>query len=201
MLLALLLLGACNAINQPIGASTTVKTPENSEIEWPTYAPESISLLSDEQFLFDENYGVVPKYRVVYYDSDIVTNVSGTHSDLIDNKEELREFHNMTIEKRKEKGGRDEINEMYLIAYIKYFKISREAFEKAIEEDKRFCVSSGFYDIDPMDETWERPNPDIIYTFDNAIINAYYRRENPVVPEPGTYTTYGSCEEYLRAQP
>jgi hypothetical protein len=43
-------------------------------------------------------------------------------------------------------------------------------------------VRIGFDMVTPI-ESNELPNLDIIYTFDNEVINAYYRRENPVVPD------------------
>ena len=87
-------------------------------------------------------------------------------------------------------------NEMLLATYVKYHNIAKEDFIEAVQQEYEWIVENG-YDI--YSEGDELPNADIIYTFDNEIINAYYRRENPVVPEE--YRTYESYEEYLRANP
>ena len=198
ILLALLILGACDFAKPVVPVLTTSEVSVATNVEWLTYAPKDIKLIPDEQFLNDENYGYIPKYRRVYYDFDLVTNVTGIQTDLVKDKKALWEFYDMIVEERRANGGGYEIDEMYLITYIKHFKIPKEAFEKAIEEKKHFCVSSGFYNINPESEVWELPNPDIIYTFDNEIINAYYRRENPVTPDWSKTKTYESYEEYLR---
>ncbi len=52
-----------------------------------------------------------------------------------------------------------------------------------------------------LDKWNEFPNPSILYTFDNEIINAYYRRENPVVPDWSKVTVYESYAEYKEANP
>ena len=96
-----------------------------------------------------------------------------------------------------------EIQEMLLVTYVKYFNIPREDFEKALEEDWQQKKEWGF---DMAQEGNELPNPDILYTFDNEIINAYYRRENPVAPdwlgtERAKDFTYESYSAYLEANP
>ncbi|MBS5734595.1 MAG: hypothetical protein KHW87_07840 [Clostridiales bacterium] len=73
-----------------------------------------------------------------------------------------------------------EPQEMYTVTFIKDFHISREAFEQACQEfqlwledkSKRWAEGDAIFSM----ERYEMPNADIIYTFDNEIINNYYRR-------------------------
>lgn len=67
---------------------------------------------------------------------------------------------------------------MYLVSFVKHFKIPREDFEKCVENIRQ--TYEWFHDThgdDISDEIHELPNADIIYTFDNEIINNYYRRD------------------------
>jgi len=59
------------------------------------------------------------------------------------------------------------------LAFIKHFRIAREVFEQGIALQKFWDEEFG---NDTSAETNELPNADIIYTFDNDIINEYYRR-------------------------
>ena len=90
----------------------------------------------------------------------------------------------------------DKKDEMELANFVKANNIKKEDFIAAVQKDYEFLLLRG---EDIYYEGNELPNADIIYTFDNEIINAYYRRENPVVPEE--YRTYDSYEEYLKANP
>jgi hypothetical protein len=67
-----------------------------------------------------------------------------------------------------------EPTEMALVSYIKYFNIPKEVFE---DENRKLAKAWTDLGIANQDERYEIPNPDIIYTFDNDIINEYYRRE------------------------
>ena len=67
-----------------------------------------------------------------------------------------------------------EPQEMALVTFIKHYKITREDFETAVEEMRELNNRFG---NDMNTEWYELPNADIIYTFDNDIINKYYRRE------------------------
>jgi hypothetical protein len=101
-------------------------------------------------------------YRNLYYD------VSGTFSDLVPNKEymqwstELRKTYDQTGP-----------HEMELASFVKHFQIPRATFDKAVQFLINAWTSMG---IANTDEMYEIPNADIIYTFDNKIINEYYRR-------------------------
>ena len=62
---------------------------------------------------------------------------------------------------------------MVLVTLIKHCNISRQDFDKAVKQLVEQYATSG---LDMTTEDYEIPNADIIYTFDNEIINAYYRR-------------------------
>ena len=83
-------------------------------------------------------------------------------------------------------------NEMLLVSFIKHYNIQKEDFSAAVLQLYEWTIEKGF---DVYHEGAELPNPGIIYTFDNEIINAYYRRENPVVPEE--YFSFASYEAFL----
>jgi len=83
----------------------------------------------------------------------------------------LRERHYDT------EGRYIETDEMDLVAIIKYCEIPKEEFVAALENEKQRYFADRADAIEFDAESWEPPNPDIIYTFDNDIINAYYRRE------------------------
>jgi hypothetical protein len=64
--------------------------------------------------------------------------------------------------------------EMVLVTMIKRYNIPKEAFQKVVNK----CVQIGQkLGLDLMCERDEIPNADIIYTFDNEIINRFYRYE------------------------
>lgn len=63
---------------------------------------------------------------------------------------------------------------MLCVQYIEYFKVSKEVFTAEMERLRKFYESSG---ADMSLEELELPNADIIYTFDDKIINYYYRYE------------------------
>ena len=82
--------------------------------------------------------------------------------------------------------------------FIKYNNINQEAFLTAVQKMYERYLANGW---DISDEAYELPNTDIIYTFDNDIINAYYRRENPVAPDWSKVKTYESYAAYKEASP
>jgi len=85
---------------------------------------------------------------------------------------------------------------MRLKMFVEYFDISKESFELFVNTEKDISLEN---DEILTNEENELPNPDIIYTFDNEIIDAYYRRENPVEPDWSKTKTYESYEAYLKA--
>ena len=88
--------------------------------------------------------------------------------------------------------------EMALVTLIKKYGIPKEKFEEAIRKEAEYRISVG---RDLSSEYGELPNADIVYTFDNEIINAYYRRKNPVVPDWSKVKTYESYSAFLAANP
>ena len=108
------------------------------------------------------------KYRQCYY--DITYQLS-----LLVDKDELNEWKEDVFSK-----SPDETNEMIVKLFVQRFNISKEDFERASLE-----LAKAFYDPDspgvmmnPKDyvnqEMYEIYNADIIYTFDDEIINNYY---------------------------
>jgi len=175
------------------GMTSYPATEEMTSFLWPTFAPTDIKLIPNEILLSDETWDCILKYRSVYYGipgfvGDLARN-SGMQGPDID---ALHAGSNGTF---------IESDEMDIVVWVKHFGILKENFIVSMEKRKQWWQEeSGLIDEITFDwEVWELPNADIIYTFDNEIINAYYRRENPVVPEPGTYRTYESYEEYLKA--
>ena len=79
-------------------------------------------------------------------------------------------------------------NEAALISFLKYFEVPKEDFEAALE---KYISRHTPQELD-WDYYWVLPDADIIYNFDNEIINQYYRKEdsnttnpsNPTVPNP-----------------
>jgi len=187
--IALIVCAACETQNEPTTLATSYVdevtaefVPETSlrEDELFVYPPEEI-IVSGEPESFDCIYDndLEPIYRFCYY---VFPN----------------ELYDMYLNQADADWHTRPSNDyMTAVEFIRQFSIPKENFVKAMRKfgdnniDLRKCGN--------MFETWEVLNPDIIYTFDNEIINAYYRRENPVVPEE--YRTYDSYEEYLKANP
>ena len=122
----------------------------------PVYQPGSIKL----EYIDPEQFGFVPTKRRVYYLIDgyvIELAPEGTIAKLFEKNKDI--FH--------------EPQEMALVTFVKYCKISKTDFEATIEKTKELYNKMGF---DMTHEDYELPNADIIYTFDNDIINEYYRR-------------------------
>ena len=88
--------------------------------------------------------------------------------------------------------------EMALVTVIRHFELSREALEEAVV---KMYISYREHGFDIMQEGGEIPNLDIVFTFDNEIINAFYRRENPVVPDWNTLVTWESYSAFRAANP
>ena len=132
------------------------------------------------------------KYRQCYY------NISYQLSLLVE-EDELKKWEKETYEK-----DPNETNEMVVKLFVQHFNISREDFDKANLELAKFLYdqNSPLPSMNPKDyinqEMFELYNADIIYTFDDQIINEYYLSgEYPFVYESdyenavadGTYET------------
>ena len=184
--------------NQPANSTSqsTEKTVEqniqadvtkSNEISTQNGLPDSYVGGTDDEFNspFDDY-----KYRAIYYsisepfaqlvDKDV-------YWDWLDNETPYRTFPLENIE------------EMAMVAFIKKFNISREDFDKANEEHKRLLLEYGgiaimnpaeedpYYDRDI--ECREIYNADIIYTFDNELINSYYLYVDPYAEETSSNST------------
>jgi hypothetical protein len=68
----------------------------------------------------------------------------------------------------------DDPTEMMLVSFVKYFDIPKADFIAVTEKLRQSMLDSG---MDISNEEYEIPNPDIIYTLDNEIIDEYYRKE------------------------
>lgn len=112
----------------------------------------------------------VPKYRGTYYYIEFELQELVDEDELAKWKSETEVFDSVYG---------IEPDEMYLVSFIKHFHITREQFDAAMEE-RRESLRETFENqpnLNPRNEGYEIPNGDIIYTFDNEIINNYYRRD------------------------
>ena len=107
------------------------------------------------------------KYRLRYYaiPYQFVSIVS---------REEYLEWKNDVLTQ-----SENDTNIMRMVRFIKDFNISKEVFEKTnLQMAKDFVEWGEKPTLRPMDyenqQTYEIYNADIIYTFDNEIINEYY---------------------------
>ena len=126
--------------------------------------PSTIKILPDDDDFFVYHY-FIPKYRNCYYE------IRDFFMDLV-TPEELTEF---VKSYEKQFPLTEEKSVMYYKAYVEYFNIPKEVFEEAVQKSIIHYHIKGGEDISL--EQWEIPNPDIIYTFDDEIINEYYRRK------------------------
>ncbi|MCL2495251.1 MAG: hypothetical protein FWE98_06300 [Oscillospiraceae bacterium] len=171
--LALLLIAGCGvapeAPTEPTIEITTVVTTTEAAVEkpLPLYHPDEIKLAPID--VLTNEYEYRPSKREVYY------TIPGALINLCP-RGTMDEVEKLTDKNR----VNGEPTEMRMVTLIKLCNIPREAFEEVIRCRAELNVSWGW---DMSDESNEVPNADIIYTFDNEIINAYYRRENPVVPD------------------
>ena len=111
---------------------------------------------------------VQQKYRQCYY------NITYQLSLLVDNNE-LKAWEEEVYAK-----DPNETNEMVVKLFVQHFDISKEDFEKANLESAKviYDPNSPLPSMNPKDyinqEMYELYNADIIYTFDDQIINEYY---------------------------
>lgn len=71
-------------------------------------------------------------------------------------------------------------NECVAVAFVKHFNIPREDFERANEEARIFREEYDFIDS----PSFELYPVDLIYTFDNELINEYFLWENGPYEDP-----------------
>ena len=145
----------------------------NREIpsELPKFEAGDMKVYTAEEALKNSPYYITtpPEYRAVYYW------LPSSISSYLVSREEAREWYvrydlpNEVLHSVPQ--------EMTAVSFIKYFKIPKEEFLKACKATaERHQTLKNEYGYDITDEGYEIPNADILYTFDNDIINDYYRR-------------------------
>ena len=140
----------------PLTGSSTIASHTAHSTEDNTFPPEAIRLDPDH----------TTRYRDLYYGM-----FEGGHELFADP---------YAFDKLNDYYGRDWPDEMMLVTLIKQYDVPKNKFEEAVKAAAKKMISRG---ADLSEEGCELPNADILYTFDNEIIDAYYRRENPVAPE------------------
>ena len=141
--------------------TTQVATTTASSLTIP--GRESIILMPDGYFesMYDLSFELTR--RACYY------MLPGWVEDLVDDPDAIEYVNEMATT-----DYTNHLEEMMLKRYIIKYQIPKEAFVAALEKDIEISIKLG---IDITNEEFEPPNPDIIYTFDDEIINEYYRRE------------------------
>ncbi len=129
----------------------------------PEYHPGSI-LLEDQA---DDDYDFERKYRITYY------RIWGEFLSLL-TEEQLQDYYVWCDEAWEQIRNGETRNTMLLADVVKRYHISRTDFDQAVNE---FIINWDLDQYDIIPEEYEPPNADIIYTFDNEIINHYYRYE------------------------
>jgi hypothetical protein len=127
----------------------------------PTYKPGSIKL--DDGGLFEE-FPIEPHYRWVYY------GIGGGIHTLVDDEKADEWIKNFD----KQWPNGEERTKMIMAHFLKDFNIPKQVFIDKVNKTKQVWLDG---DVDLTQEEWELPNADIIYTFDDEIINNYYRRK------------------------
>jgi len=136
-------------------------TQEPSQSPLPIYTPGDIKLNPGEDWAGENEASYKRNYRLIYYrvPSPIV-DFAGQEGYVF-------------LEEITAKADGKEIPEMLLVSYVKRFNIPKETLEDMVKENVEINLRLG---LDMTEEEYEVPCVDIIYTFDNDIINEYYRR-------------------------
>ena len=145
----------------PADNNVSSEQPADDTARLPEYQPGSIRLVDQDQ----DDYNFQRKYRISYY------RIWGEFTECL-TEEQNQDYMEWVDKKSKEDGYGKNRNEMLLASFIKRYNIPREEFDKAVRKYTDKCIELGW---DTTTEEYEVPNGDIIYTFDNAIINHYYR--------------------------
>lgn len=147
-------------------------------------SPNSIKI----QDYLEDDYNFDREYREAYYRRWI-----GFLPLLTDSQRQ--EYFDWIDDFRSENNyGRDQ-QEMLLVAMIKHFNIPREDFEQAIAY---YIATAETIGCDLSHELYEPPNVDIIYTFDNEIINDYYRIQTVTEPNEPTGREPTAAEDLIK---
>lgn len=145
-----------SAVAESPTATETLPVP----VSLPEYRPGSVKLEPQDQ----DDYSFERKYRLAYY------RIWGYFTACL-TEEETADYMQWVDEYNKSTNYGETQEEMLLVTYIKRYNISRAEFDAAVEKMQA--------EMPPEDgviyEESEVPNGDIIYTFDNEVINRYYR--------------------------
>lgn len=148
-----------------IESGTSQSTPSNNNSSTTgalsEYKAGSVKLEPQDQ----DDYTFQRKYRIAYYQ------IWGEFTELL-SEEEYQDYMEWVDQKAKKEGYGEFQNEMLLVSFVKRYEIPREAFNRAVE---KYIANSKAATCDLSSEVYEVPNGDIIYTFDNEVINRYYR--------------------------
>ena len=170
---------------EPTNQSEAIETPipeETEEDPWvtqnrviPDVIPEfdetAYQVLSPQEALEQRGffYTYTPEYRDIYHwipkGLSEAANIS---------YEEIDQWREETVIPNKINNV--EPQEMYTVSFIKRFHIPKDIFEQVCEALPLWYDRLYDGNYDKTEEQYEIPNADIIYTFDNEIINNYYRR-------------------------
>ena len=125
------------------------------------------------------------KYRYNYY------RITAPYIDIVGDK-----AYDEWVNSNPKYSSKNLMDEMLIVSYIKHFGITREQFDKAsqkrLELFEEFNMEPNFppyeyeEDYNYEKELYEVYNANIIFTFDNDIINEYYARPPELIVENGT---------------
>ncbi len=133
---------------------------------------DMIILPTEDFYTHGIHFTSEPLYRSRYYDPGILA--YGEEFGVSPDK--YLEFKNIFMVPDWEAGAQPE--EMYFVTGIKYLKIPKDVCQKIVDYWWSRVVE---HNVDDGTERYEIPNLDIIYTFDNDIINNYYLRDQSSV--------------------
>ncbi len=169
-----------NADTNPQSSSPEKTSAEETSSTEETSSIKLIPAGGSEDFFGIKKY----KYRYNYY------RITAHYIDIVGAEAYFKWFESNPDFAKKN------LDEMLMVSYIKHFGITREQFDAASQMRKDFYEENGNtlliypfendgeYSYD--DEADEIYNADIIYTFDNELINEYYARPPELIIENGT---------------
>lgn len=145
-----------SAVAESPTATETLPAP----VSLTEYRPGSVKLEPQDQ----DEFSFERKYRLAYY------RIWGYFTECL-TEEETADYMQWVDEYNKSTNYGETQEEMLLVTYIKRYNISRAEFDAAVEKmQAEMPTEDGV-----IYEESEVPNGDIIYTFDNEVINRYYR--------------------------
>ncbi len=178
-----------NADTNPQSSSPEETSAEETSDKSTCPTEEKSTILADPVVGSDDDYFGVRKYkyRYNYY------SIPYQFIELV-GEENYTNWYNSL-----DKSNFYEIEEMLMVTFIKHFNISKADFDEANVKNADVYKELGVNPIYPPyvypdeykdysynNEAYEIYNADIIYTFDNELINEYYARPPEVIIENGT---------------